>query len=269
MVSIRFSSFVLGILFIFLALRDSVAYNHKAKEEMIMVVTDGNAFMAIGHSPSTLEKENIYAVPSAVVEVNNGKLGGRKMMEKVVLGKEMVKIEEGMKIGEAPKISGANRFDRYCKHRGKGKLNIECKLLGRSSSSPPMKVEKGRRNMNVPKPHGTSQGHMHHQNDASLLKPKQLGSKRLGNSVKESVDLHKPNTLCSQDSEADTSKDRSACSMPKVSKELIDSFQNLQSQKLLDETSSGIVNLMNRDYPGAGNPPHNNYELLHQQKEIP
>ncbi|THG04657.1 uncharacterized protein LOC114309032 [Camellia sinensis] len=231
MVSIRFSSFVLGILFIFLALRDSVAYNHKAKEEMIMVVTDGNAFMAIGHSPSTLEKENIYAVPSAVVEVNNGKLGGRKMMEKVVLGKEMVKREEGMKIREAPKISG--------------------------------------RNMNVPKPHGTSQGHMHHQNDASLLKPKQLGSKRLGNSVKESVDLHKPNTLCSQDSEADTSKDRSACSMPKVSKELIDSFQNLQSQKLLDETSSGIVNLMNRDYPGAGNPPHNNYELLHQQKEIP
>ncbi|GMQ11075.1 hypothetical protein CsSME_00053843 [Camellia sinensis var. sinensis] len=231
MVSIRFSSFVLGILFIFLALRDSVAYNHKAKEEMIMVVTDGNAFMAIGHSPSTLEKENIYVLPSAVVEVNNGKLGGRKMMEKMVLGKEMVKREEGMKIGEAPKISG--------------------------------------RNMNVPKPLGTSQGHMHHQNDASLLKPKQLGSNRLGNSVKESVDLHKPNTLCSQDSEGDTSKDRSACSMPKVSKELVDSFQNLQSQKLLDETSSGIVNLMNRDYPGAGNPPHNNYEPLHQQNEIP
>ncbi|KAI7986572.1 Vacuolar protein sorting-associated protein 35A [Camellia lanceoleosa] len=99
-------------------------------------------------------------------------------------------------------------------------------------------------------------------NDASLLKSKQLCSKRLGNSVKESVDLHKPNTLCSQDSEADTSKDRLACSMPKVSKELVDSFHNLQSHKLLDEISSGIVNLMNRDYPGAGNP-HNNFEPLH------
>lgn len=51
------------------------------------------------------------------------------MIEKVVMGKEMEKLEEAMK-GLAPKNSGANCFDG------------NCKLGARSSSTQPVKGER-------------------------------------------------------------------------------------------------------------------------------
>ncbi|KAI8541198.1 hypothetical protein RHMOL_Rhmol08G0043400 [Rhododendron molle] len=114
---------------------------------VIMVVRGGNAFLAAGVSPSTLdEKENFDVAPNAA-GAKNGKLGRRKMMEKVVMGKETEKLEEAMK-GLAPKNSGANCFDG------------SCKLGARSSSSTqPVKGELGEgflafnADYNVPRAH--------------------------------------------------------------------------------------------------------------------
>ncbi|KAA8542349.1 hypothetical protein F0562_023515 [Nyssa sinensis] len=106
MVSICFSSFALGVVFIFLCLRDSVAYTHQVMETL--VVADG--------SPLNFDKEVFNAVPTSV-EAKNRRFGsgGRKMTEKMVMKKEMVNL-------------------------GKRKLNVEHKLS--NTSPPPVNVKK-------------------------------------------------------------------------------------------------------------------------------
>lgn len=82
-----------------------------------------------------ISQENFDVAPNAA-GANNGRLGGRKMMEK---------REEAMK-GLAPKNSGANCFDG------------NCKLGARSSSTQPVKGEREgfmafNADYNVPRPH--------------------------------------------------------------------------------------------------------------------
>ncbi|KAH7852579.1 hypothetical protein Vadar_026672 [Vaccinium darrowii] len=136
MVETRSNNFVLGLVVIFLALKDSLAHTHKGQEEMLMVVKGGNAFLASGVSPSTFEKENFDGMRNAAGG-NNGKLGGRKMMEKA---------EEGMKGLIAPTNSGANCFVG------------NCKLGATSTSTTTVKVEREgfmafSADYNVPRPH--------------------------------------------------------------------------------------------------------------------
>ncbi|GFY85702.1 hypothetical protein Acr_04g0004400 [Actinidia rufa] len=101
MVSTRVTSFGLGLVFIFLALGDSLAHTHKVSKEMVMEAS---------LSPSTIEKVNFDTA-----EAKNGKIGGRKMMEKKVLGKEMEEREEGMNHinGEAQEISAGAKMGGF------------------------------------------------------------------------------------------------------------------------------------------------------------
>lgn len=78
------------------------------------------------------------AVP-APREARNGKTGGRKMMKRRVLLKEIgkdgdIKIDE-----EASKISGAAHKGK-CSHKGKRKLNIKRKTSGRGSIHHHMRI---------------------------------------------------------------------------------------------------------------------------------
>ncbi|CAL5372165.1 unnamed protein product [Camellia sinensis] len=169
MVSRRFSSFVLGLVLLFLALVDSLAYTHQATKK---IMANENSLVRQGESPSTIEKENFVA--------EKRKFAGRKMIEKKGKGKEEGKNGEG-----SSKISGANSSVGNCSslddHKGEGQLKIECKKLSVRSS---VKVEKmgdfvafsadyNRRNVNVSKkPLGASEEHMHDQNDTNMSKPK-------------------------------------------------------------------------------------------------
>ncbi|GMP33199.1 hypothetical protein CsSME_00006626 [Camellia sinensis var. sinensis] len=92
MVSRRFSSFVLGLVLLFLALVDSLAYTHQATKK---IMANENSFVRQGESPSTIEKENFVA--------EKRKFAGRKMIEKKGKGKEEGKNGEG-----SSKISGRN-----------------------------------------------------------------------------------------------------------------------------------------------------------------
>ncbi|CAL5445054.1 unnamed protein product [Camellia sinensis] len=74
-------SFVLGLLFILLALIDSKALTHKATEEIL--VTDGNAFVMNEEHPSTLEKEMFDGV---VATVESTKFVARNLVEKKMKG---------------------------------------------------------------------------------------------------------------------------------------------------------------------------------------
>ncbi|GFZ16952.1 hypothetical protein Acr_26g0002220 [Actinidia rufa] len=95
MVSTRVTSFGLGLVFIFLALGDSIAYTHKVAKEVVMEPS---------LSPSTVEKVNFDGA-----EAKYGNIGGRKMMEKKLFGETTAEREEGMHIngGTADISAGA------------------------------------------------------------------------------------------------------------------------------------------------------------------
>lgn len=59
-------------------------------------------------------------------EARNGNIGGRKMMKRRVLLKETAKAKE-MANERASKISGATHSVGNCSHKGKRKMNIECR----------------------------------------------------------------------------------------------------------------------------------------------
>ncbi|KAA8541100.1 hypothetical protein F0562_025063 [Nyssa sinensis] len=249
MVSIRFKNFVLGIMLIFLALRDSVAYTYQVTEK---VVPDGSPFnfekvncQLLFHNKAkviicSISKTNTLqeffdAIPAAAEAKSTGRLGGRKMMEKRVLGKETAANEEGVN-GGASKISGATHSVGNYNHKGRGKLNVEQKLSG--SRPHPVNVK---------------------MDGTSMLKPKPLISGRLKTSGKVNFDVPNSNQLCSQDSKADSSRGRLECSknlVPDQESDEIDTSQKLESQKLPAETATEMVNLMNKDYQGAGKAQH-------------
>lgn len=88
-------------------------------------------------------------VPAA--EVKSTRVGGRKMMLKAALGKEMVEAESGY---------GGSHFVGNCNHKGKGMLNVEGKFSNRSPDHghPAVKVKMGgfiafNADYHVPKPH--------------------------------------------------------------------------------------------------------------------
>ncbi|KAL6319046.1 hypothetical protein AAG906_001519 [Vitis piasezkii] len=136
MVSIRFTSFLLGLLLLLIAVRDSTADSHQALKKM--PVAEVNPPPATGMS-MTLNKE-IFGNGVLAAEVKNTRPGGRKMMLTRALGKEMVEGEGGY--GEASQISGAAHFVGNCNHKRRGMLNVEGKgiysskkLLGTSEDN--------------------------------------------------------------------------------------------------------------------------------------
>lgn len=67
----------------------------------------------------------------AAAEVGNSRLEGRKMMLKWGLDKKTVTVE-GSDGEESAKITGADQSVGQNSHRGKGILNVNCKLRNRN-----------------------------------------------------------------------------------------------------------------------------------------
>ncbi|EEF47698.1 conserved hypothetical protein [Ricinus communis] len=119
MVSTRLSGFLL--VFIMLHVRNSTALiTHQGKEKAIVAKED-----VLAVAKSSL----INAHATMADEVSNTKLGGRKMMLKMVLKKDEVLNTDDTK------ISGAANFEDSCK---KGILRGNCKLMSNRISSHPL-----------------------------------------------------------------------------------------------------------------------------------
>ncbi|KAI3976831.1 hypothetical protein MKX01_008689 [Papaver californicum] len=128
---IRFkSSFVLGILFILVAFRDSInAHTQQALEKKPTGTKNG--FWMNRRNVVSVDQEFFDGVPTAaaLTSENNKKLGGRKMLVSAVNDRKTTikHVNAGLFIGEATtKISGAEHSsDKAQKGNKGGELNVE------------------------------------------------------------------------------------------------------------------------------------------------
>ncbi|KAK1388033.1 hypothetical protein POM88_016211 [Heracleum sosnowskyi] len=113
MVSSKFSSFVFLIVFIFCR---SSAHMHQVTEKIDHIAAGKSLTVDIG-SPAVFGKDILDAVPTPG-EASNPTLGGREMMKRRLLTRQMVKGKDTMINLAASKIYGADS-------KGKKKLTTE------------------------------------------------------------------------------------------------------------------------------------------------
>ncbi|XWS37230.1 hypothetical protein CRYUN_Cryun19dG0025600 [Craigia yunnanensis] len=257
MVSIRFLSFVL--VFILVPIGESSAQSQVMET---VLAADGNGLEPARKNLSHLGKEAYEVVPAAV-EVGNSRLEGRKMMLKWDLDKKTVSVkgsdgEESEKISDNPSAGKSS-------HRGKGLLNVNCKLRNRN----PHRHRKGKITGKVTNALnnqiGSSQEKFKNQDDTNMLKANFLYS-----ASPESDKLPSTNQLCSRYSKPVSNKGSSECfsRTPKLVLQESDNnfLQKLQSQKLLGAIKE-LINFMNEDYqkPPTKPPVHNKAPLDREQ----
>nr|XP_027123972.1 uncharacterized protein LOC113740626 [Coffea arabica] len=235
MVSTSFRHFVLAIMVLLLATKACDANSDEGFKKV--EAEAGNGIMPPGGKEMHNAKE-IYNAGPRVAADTSGKFGGRKMMLEIKGLSNEVKKEETKKTSEeASKISGRND-----------------------------------RSKNLKKSAERSLTQSYNQYDRRHLKANSKNEASSETAVTRPSDLPKPDQLCSQECATDSNSCSSKCSsvskssVSKKSDQDQDSFQNLDSEKLL-KAASQIVNLMNKDYRGDGGPRHrspiNNREPLH------
>ncbi|XP_058114246.1 uncharacterized protein LOC131257375 isoform X2 [Magnolia sinica] len=138
MVSIRFTSLVLGLLLTFVSLRDSIAQAH----QVAATTANGNVPTAAGAAVTSINQE---LLDNAATTDGARRLKGRKM----VMNDDMMK--EGNVNGGPSKITSTNIH-----HEKKGKPSVECKLS--ETNVLPKKVSvvglgPFNADYNVPRPH--------------------------------------------------------------------------------------------------------------------